>query len=307
MNNIDIITILGPTATGKTTFATQLSKLLNAEIISADSRQVYKGMDIGTGKDLKDFNIDGILIPYHLIDIVDAGTKYNVYEYQSDFLKAYQEIKKRDSFPILCGGTGMYIEAVLKGYKLINVPIDESLRAKLELHSLEELSSMLEKKKPQHNTSDIDTKKRAIRAIEIETYYQNNQDIDFNYPKINSLIFGVNFERSIVKSRITERLKQRLREGMIDEAQQLLDSGIPAETLMYYGLEYKFLTLFLSKQLSYNEMVKQLNIAIHQFSKRQMTWFRKMERNGFKIHWIDGQLSNEEKINSALQTIQQYT
>ncbi len=307
MNNIDLITVLGPTATGKTTFATHLALLLNAEIISADSRQVYKGMDIGTGKDLKDFNIDGALIPYHLIDIVDAGEKYNVFEFQSDFLKAYQDIKKRESFPIICGGTGMYIEAVLKGYKLINVPIDEELRLKLEKYNLEELSDMLAKIKTQHNNSDVDTKKRAIRAIEIETYYKNNSDIDFDYPTIKPLIFGIKFERSVVKERITERLKQRLREGMSDEAQQLLDSGIPAETLTYYGLEYKYLTLFLTKQLSYNEMFKQLNIAIHQFSKRQMTWFRKMERSGFKIHWIDGELSTEEKLNSTFQIIQKYT
>jgi len=303
MNKIDLITILGPTATGKTSFATQLAKLISAEIISADSRQVYRGMDLGTGKDLEDFVVEGVAIPYHLIDIINAGEKYNVYEYQNDFLKIYEDIQKRETFPILCGGTGLYIEAVLKGYKLINVPINKELRQELEKKTLEELAEELATMKDLHNTSEIDTKKRAIRNIEIETYYKSNPEIDFNYPKIEPLIFGINFERQIVKDRITERLKQRLRNGMIDEAQRLLDSGVSLETLMYYGLEYKFMAMYLKKELSYNQMVKKLNVAIHQFSKRQMTWFRKMERSGFNIHWIDGNLSMEDKLGEAMKVI----
>lgn len=263
MNSIDIITVLGATATGKTQFATHLAKILNAELVSADSRQVYRNMDIGTGKDLKDFVVDGKSIKYHLIDIIDAGEKYNVYQYQTDFLKVYEDIQKRKSFPILCGGTGLYIEAVLKAYKLIQVPINEELRAELEQKTLAELSQMLASVKKMHNKTDIDTKKRAIRSLEIEIYYKNNPEIDFYYPKITPLIFGINYERSEVKKRITQRLMQRLDEGMVNEAKALLDSGIPAETLMYYGLEYKFLAMYITKQISYNEMVKKLNIAIH--------------------------------------------
>ncbi len=303
MKSIDIITILGATATGKTAFAVQLAHLLNAEIISADSRQVYRNMDIGTGKDLQEFNINGTTVPHHLIDIADAGEKYNVYEYQKDFLDVYNDIKKRHSFPILCGGTGMYIEAVLKGYKLIQVPVNEELRAKLETKDLSELADILSKLKKLHNTSDIDTKKRAIRSIEIETYYKNNPQIDLEYPTITPLIFGINYERHEVKNRITKRLKQRLNEGMIDEAKMLLDKGITAETLIYYGLEYKFLTQYLTNELSYDDMVNKLNIAIHQFSKRQMTWFRKMERNGFNINWIDGTLPMEGKLECAMDII----
>lgn len=305
MQNFDLIVVLGPTATGKTTFAAHLGHLVNGEIISADSRQVYRGMDLGTGKDLSDYTVDGIKIKHHLIDIVDAGEKYNVFKYQSDFLNAYNTIKDNGSFPILCGGTGMYIEAVLKGYKLINVPVNEILRNQLESLSLPELGLRLSKLKNLHNTSDVDTKKRAIRAIEIETYYQNNPEINFEYPELKPLIFGINFERQVIKDRITERLKQRLREGMIDEAQRLLDQGVPTETLTYYGLEYKFLTLFLTKEISYNQMVKQLETAIHQFSKRQMTWFRKMERSDFKIHWIDGKAALNEKLTTALKIIKE--
>lgn len=307
MGSSDIITVLGPTATGKTTFAVHLAKCLSTEIISADSRQVYKGMDIGTGKDLKDFLIDNQTIKYHLIDIIEAGKKYNVYEYQNDFLKVYNKLKEKQKLPILCGGTGLYIEAVLKGYKLIHVPVNEQLRSDLEKKSLSELAEMLEKMKKMHNTSDIDTKKRAIRSIEIETFYQNNPQINLDYPQINPLIFGINHERYEVKKRITQRLKQRLEEGMIEEAKNLLDKGIPFETLEYYGLEYKFLSQFLQKKLTYDEMFRKLNIAIHQFSKRQMTWFRKMERNGFKIHWIDGTLAIESKVEIALNTIKKLT
>lgn len=304
---MDLITVLGPTATGKTSLAANLAFLLNAEIISADSRQVYRGMDLGTGKDIEDYTVQGAEIPYHLVDIVDAGEKYNVFEYQKDFLKAYQNITKREKLPILCGGTGMYIEAVLKGYKLINVPVNQDLRDELEKYSLEELSNMLHAMKCMHNTTDVDTKKRAIRAIEIEKYYQANDEIDFSYPKINALLLGIKFERSTIKERISERLKQRLRDGMVDEVQNLIDGGVDSETLVYYGLEYKFITQYLTGEYSYNKMVEKLNVAIHQFSKRQATWFRKMERSGFKIHWIDGYATMEEKVQSAMQIIQNHT
>ncbi len=300
---IDLITILGPTATGKTKFAVNLCKVLDAEIISADSRQVYRDMDIGTGKDIDDYTIDDHKVAYHLVDIIDAGEKYNVFEYQSDFLKVYNNLKKYNKLPVLCGGSGMYIDAVLKGYKLINVPINQKLRDELEPFSLQELKAKLALLKKTHNKSDADTKKRVVRAIEIATYYQNNPDIDFTFPTIKPLIFGIKLERNLVKERITQRLKQRLREGMIDEVESLLKKGIPTETLIYYGLEYKFITRFLNKEMSYNEMVEKLNVAIHRFSKRQMTWFRKMEREGFKINWIDGTLPMDTKITEAMSYI----
>lgn len=304
--NKDMITVLGPTATGKTSFATSLARVLDAEIISADSRQVYSNMDIGTGKDIKDYTIDGCKIPYHLVDIVDAGDKYNVFEFQSDFLKVYNKLKNKNVLPILCGGSGMYIESVLKGYKLIDVPVNEILRKQLEDFSLVELEKKLSLFNKLHNKTDIDTKKRAIRAIEIATFYKNNTDIDTDFPTIKTVIFGLKYERSIVKERITMRLKQRLREGMIEEVSDLLKSGISKETLEYYGLEYKFISQFLNKEFSYNHMVEKLNIAIHQFSKRQMTWFRKMERQGFNINWIDGALSTENKVEKALGIIAKY-
>lgn len=304
---IDLIAVVGPTATGKTTFAAHLAQILNAQIISADSRQVYRGMDLGTGKDLADYTVNEQQIPHHLIDIVDAGTKYNVFEYQADFLKAYEVVRSQNSFPILCGGSGMYIEAVLKGYKLINVPVNEPLRESLEKYTLPELAARLAAMKRLHNTSDVDTKKRAIRAIEIETYYQQNPGVDFSYPEFNALMLGIKLDRQIVKQRITERLKQRLREGMIDEVELLLKQGVPADVLMYYGLEYKFIVQYLQKEFSYNGLVEKLNIAIHQFAKRQMTWFRKMEREGFKIHWIDGLATMDEKIHVAMSLIQKYS
>ncbi len=302
-NTIDLVVILGPTATGKTNLATQLAYALNAEIISADSRQIYRGMDLGTGKDLSEYTVNGHPIPHHLIDIKEAGYKYNVYEYQKDFLAAYRDVQSRDVLPILCGGTGMYIEAVLKGYKLISVPVNQALRDELEPFSLEELTAKLAAMKTLHNTSDVDTKKRAIRGIEIETYYLDHPEIELDYPKINPLIFGVQLERKEVMERIYARLKQRLREGMIDEVQALLDAGIAADDLIYYGLEYKFITQFLQKELSYNQMVEKLNVAIRQFAKRQMTWFRGMERKGFTIHWVDGLLPLEEKVNNCLRVM----
>ncbi len=298
MEKYDLITILGATASGKTTFAVGLANELNSEIISADSRQVYRDMDIGTGKDIEEYQYNGKKIPYHLINIVEAGEKYNLYRYQSDFKGIYERLQKKCT-PILCGGTGLYIEAVLKGYRLINVPLNEKLRTKLELKTDAQLSTLLKNIKEQHNTSDTSVRKRMIRAIEIALYYKENQGIDVSYPKINSLILEVRYDRETRRKRITQRLHQRLKEGMIEETENLIQSGIPPETLIYYGLEYKFITLYLSGKITKQEMVEKLNIAIHQFSKRQLTWFRKMERNGFTIHKIDGKLPIKEKIKRA--------
>lgn len=290
------ICVLGATATGKTSLATELAFNYDAEIISADSRQIYRGMDIGTGKDLGEYTLHGKDIPFHLIDIADAGYRYNLYEYQQDFIKAWDDISSRGKLPLICGGTGLYIEAVLKGYKLIAVPTNEALRATLEGKSLEELSSILKTYKELHNTTEVDTSKRAIRAIEIEDYYKTNPTIDTYYPDINPLIVGIKFEREERRERITQRLHARFEEGMLDEVRGLLDSGIPAEDLIYYGLEYKYMTQHLTGEISYDYMVEKLNISIHQFAKRQMTWFRKMEKDGFNIHWLDGHMSTEEKV-----------
>jgi len=292
----DLVTLLGATATGKTTVAVALAGKINAEIISADSRQVYKGMDIGTGKDIDEYNYNGKNIPYHIIDIVDAGEKYNVFQYQNDFLKAYSQIKENGTNAILCGGTGMYIDAVTKGYKLIEVPDNDELKANLKNKELSELKEILSSYKKLHNQSDITDKKRAIRAIEIAEYYKNNSDIDTNYPKINNIFIGIEVDRDTRRKRITNRLKARLNQGMVDEVKALLDSGIKPHNLMYYGLEYKFLTQYLIGELSYAQMVNSLQTAIHQFAKRQMTWFRGMERKGAKIHWIDGLLPIDSKI-----------
>jgi tRNA dimethylallyltransferase len=296
MHKYNLITILGATASGKTSVATHLAAKMNGEIISADSRQVYRGMDIGTGKDLADYTVNGHPIPYHLIDIVDAGYEYNVFEYQRDFIQAFNHIQQREKFPIVCGGSGMYIEAVLKGYKLINVPVNEPLRAELASKALPELADILKQYKPLHNNSDTETTKRAIRAIEIEVYYQTHDRPTDDYPAINSLLVGVKFDRETRRLRITQRLKQRLDEGMLDEVKNLLDKGISPDALIYYGLEYKFLTQHLIGQLSFDEMFTQLETAIHQFSKRQMTWFRKMERDGFDIRWLDGGMPTDEKM-----------
>lgn len=305
MQAYNLISILGATASGKTGVAAHLSKRLNGEIISADSRQVYRGMSIGTGKDIDDYAVEGQPIPYHLIDIVDAGQQYNVFEYQRDFLKAFETISERGKIPVLCGGSGMYIEAVLKGYRLINVPINEALRAQLSNKTLLELIELLKNYKNLHNTSDVDTVKRAIRAIEIEEYYLEHSEIDTTYPNINSLLIGVKFDRDSRRKRITQRLKSRLDEGMIDEVKTLLNSGLTPESLIYYGLEYKYLTQYVLGQLSYNEMFSQLETSIHQFSKRQMTWFRRMEKQGFNIHWLDGYQPMEEKIDNILKLYNQ--
>ena len=299
---IPMITILGPTASGKTDIATHLAAELSAEIISADSRQVYRRMDIGTGKDLADYVVDGKRVPYHLIDIVEPGTKYNLFEYQRDFLEAYNDIRSRGKNVILCGGTGLYIESVLKGYRLIPVPENKELRHKLEGKSLLELTSILERLKAEnnsnmHNSTDVDTSKRAIRAIEIEMAYKEAHIEERTFPKIDNVIIGVGIDRDLRRMKITRRLDQRLHDGMVDEVKSLLDSGIPADDLIYYGLEYKFVTEYILGKLTFEEMHRSLEIAIHQFAKRQMTWFRGMERRGFTIHWIDAADSMEEKIN----------
>ncbi len=298
--NYDLVTILGPTASGKTPLAVALAYRLGAEIISGDSRQVYRRMDLGTGKDLADYVVDGKRIPYHLIDIVEPGYKYNVFEFQRDFLQAYDDIRQRGVLPILCGGTGMYIESVLKGYKLLPVPENPELRASLADKSLDELTTILAGYKKLHNSTDVDTVKRAIRAIEIEEYYRQQPVSAREFPAINSLVIGVDIDRDLRRTKITRRLKQRLDEGMVDEVRALLDAGIPAEDLIYYGLEYKYLTLYAVGQLTYDEMFHQLEIAIHQFAKRQMTWFRGMERRGFNIHWIDASLPMDQKVEEIV-------
>lgn len=296
-----MITILGPTASGKTDIAAHLAANIGAEIISADSRQVYRRMDIGTGKDLADYTVNGYKVPYHLIDIAEPGSKYNLFQYQHDFKKAYDDILQRGVTPILCGGTGLYLEAVLKGYRLSPVPENKELRASLEGKSLEELTQMLIELKRKngsnmHNKTDVDTAKRAIRAIEIETFDGEHPMEAAAIPPIDSLIIGVNIDREKRRSKITDRLKRRLEDGMVDEIKGLLESGIPADDLIYYGLEYKFVTEYIIGKTSYDEMFAKLEIAIHQFAKRQMTWFRGMERRGFTIHWIDSEWAMDKKI-----------
>lgn len=301
MSKIDLIAIIGPTASGKTPFAAALAHRLHSEVISADSRQVYRGMDLGTGKDLADYVVQGESVPYHLIDIADPGYKYNVFEFQRDFLTAYQSMRKRGLLPILCGGTGMYVESVLRGYRLLPVPENPTLRQQLASHSLEELTQILSRYKTLHNTTDVDTAKRAIRAIEIEEYYAHTPIEERSFPQLNSLVIGLDIDRELRRTKITRRLKQRLDEGMLDEIRQLLSRGLTPDDLLYYGLEYKYLTLHVIGQLSYDEMFQQLETAIHQFAKRQMTWFRGMERRGIHIHWIDATLPLEKKIRQVEQ------
>lgn len=302
-----MITILGPTASGKTSLAATLAYHLDAEIISADSRQVYQGMDIGTGKDLADYTVAGKHIPYYLIDICKAGSKYNVYQYQQDFLEVYNKIRETNKLPILCGGSGLYLEAILKGYHLSMVPPNEELRNQLNEISHESLIQMLVEIQEQlntkmHNSTDLDSKQRTIRAIEIRKHMLTEADPKTNFPEIPSLIIGVDIDREERRRKITTRLHQRLEEGMIEEVKQLLNQGIAPEDLIYYGLEYKFVTEHIIGKLSYNEMVRQLEIAIHQFAKRQMTWFRGMERRGIKINWINASLPLKEKIE-MIQTL----
>jgi len=292
----NLISIIGTTASGKTQLATSLAAMIGGEILSADSRQVYRGMDIGSGKDINEYTLGGLQIPYHLIDIVDAGYEYNVYEYQRDFFKAYKQIQENDNIPILCGGTGMYIESVLKGYKLAKVPRDEALRIRLEKKSDEELRTMLYETRIPHNSSDIDERERCLRAIEIDVYYQEHPDLLDDVPQLKSINFGIKYDRNEIRNRITERLGQRLEDGLIEEVKDLMEKGVDSEKLKYYGLEYKFITQYILEEIDYNEMFSSLNTAIHQFAKRQETWWRKMEKSGTKILWINGDISLEEKI-----------
>ena len=295
----NLITILGPTACGKTSFATALASELDTEIISADSRQVYRKMNLGTGKDLSEYNVAGKVIPYHLIDVVDPGYKYNLFEFKCDFFNVFQKITERGKIPVFCGGTGLYIESVLKNYKLLNVPENKTLREKLEGKTLTELTEILKTYINLHNTTDIDTPKRAIRAIEIADFQQKEQSEEQNHPSVNSIIIGLDVSREERRQRITKRLKERLEQGMIEEVRDILASGVSSEDLIYYGLEYKYLTNYILGNITYDEMFSQLEIAIHQFAKRQMTWFRGMEKRGFKINWIDALLPMEEKIRIA--------
>jgi tRNA dimethylallyltransferase len=292
----DLLTILGPTAVGKTAVAVRTALRLNGEVLSGDSRQVYRGMDIGTGKDLADYVVNGQPVPYHLIDIAAAGAKYNIHQYQKDFFAAYHAICRRGKTPVLCGGSGLYIEAVTRGYELPEVPVNEPLRKALEEKSDGELCALLASLKELHNTTDTDSRKRTIRAIEIATYFEEHPPQHSEFPSLRTLYVGLTLPREQRRERITQRLHMRLQNGMVEEVAQLLKQGIPAEDLLYYGLEYKFITLYLTHQISYDEMLAQLNIAIHQFAKRQMTWFRGMERKGIEIHWLDAALPMDEKV-----------
>lgn len=301
---LDLIAIVGPTASGKTTLATALAKRIGTEIISADSRQLYRGMDIGTGKDLAEYTIDGESIPYHLIDICPAGYRYNLFEYVRDFNAVYADMKARGKQPLLCGGTGLYVETVLKGYSLPPVPENKTLRESLQEKTLDELADILRNYKTLHNSTDIDTCKRAIRAIEIAEFYSRQEpELLEPRPLRNSLIVGVNIDRELRRAKITRRLHERLKGGMVEEVKSLLDSGIEPESLIYYGLEYKFLTEYIIGRTTYDEMVERLEIAIHQFAKRQMTWFRGMERRGHTIRWIDATLPTDEKVDTIVQWI----
>ena len=305
MQNQKMITILGPTASGKTSVAAALALRTGGEIISADSRQVYRRMDIGTGKDLADYTIGDVHIPYHLIDIAEPGTKYNLFQYQQDFHTVYNDIRSRGKLPILCGGTGLYIEAVLGGYSLSPVPQNQKLRESLEGKSLDQLTQMLVQLKQKngsnmHNRTDVDTAQRAIRAIEIETYNLEHPTPERQMPPVDSLVIGINIDRELRREKITRRLKARLEEGMCDEIRSLIDGGVNPDDLIYYGLEYKFVTEYVVGKTSYEEMFRKLEIAIHQFAKRQMTWFRGMERRGYTIHWIDAAQSMDEKVEAIM-------
>jgi len=304
LNSIfDILVVTGPTASGKTALAAAIANRVGGEIISADSRQVYRGMNLGTGKDYDDYHVNGKDIPCHLIDIADPGYKYSVFEYQRDFKKVYSDLKKRKIFPVVCGGSGMYADSIITGYKMFEVPPDSGLRIELEKKSMEELRDILATFKSLHNTTDIDTKKRVIRAIEIEHSSRNLGSHYSEFPKIKSLLTGILFDRDTRRKRISERLKQRFDSGMIDEVKNLIDRGINVDTLIYYGLEYKFITLYLTGKISYQEMIRDLEIAIHQFAKRQMTWFRGMEKKGIKINWIDGKIPLEEKVEKVMELL----
>ena len=304
MANYDLITVLGPTACGKTRLAVALADRIGGEILSADSRQVYRGMDIGTGKDLADYDIDGRHIPYHLIDIAEPGTKYNVYEFQGDFLKAYKGVIERGAQPVMCGGTGLYLESVVRGYRLIPVPENPELRKSLQGKTLAELTEILKGYKTLHNTTDVDTTKRAIRAIEIEECYRNTPVVAGGFPQLKSLNIGIDISRDKRRELISSRLERRLQEGMIDEVKGLLERGILAEDLIYYGLEYKYVTLYVTGQLEYKYLLQELEVAIHQFAKRQMTWFRGMERRGIHIEWIPFEWTMEDKVNHIVELME---
>ncbi len=301
----DLIVITGCTATGKTSLASEIATRLNGEIISADSRQVYKGMDIGTGKDRVDYSINGKIVPVHLIDIAEPGYEYNVFEYQQDFFRAFQQIRREKAQPIMCGGTGLYIEAALAKYRFLKVPENDSLRKQLQEFTTTELEEKLKSLRTVHNTTDITERNRIIRAIEIETYQKNHPNKRQLFPEFSSIIFATDYPRQLVRERITNRLKYRLANGMINEIQQLLKNGLKPSQLEFYGLEYKFITQYLTGDLTYDEMFTRLNTSIHQFAKRQMTWFRRMERKGYKIHWISGEVQQEEKIQLIIKQVQQ--
>ena len=299
----DLAVITGPTASGKTALAAYVASRIGGEIISADSRQVYRSMNLGTGKDYNDYVVEGKRIPCHLIDLAEPGEKYNVFEYQHDFLAVYKNLKKKNIFPVVCGGSGMYIDSIVSGYRMLEVPPDPDLREQLEKKSLKELTAILASYKKLHNVTDIDTKKRAIRAIEIEKHNLKSVGKQSWMPELKSLVIGIILERAERRERISIRLKQRLDNGMVDEVRQLLDKGLKAEDLIYYGLEYKYITLYLIGDLTYDEMFSELETSIHRYAKRQMTWLRGMERRGIKIHWIDGELSLEEKGELVLQLL----
>jgi tRNA dimethylallyltransferase len=299
----DMVVVTGPTASGKTALASALAFRLKGDVISADSRQVYRNMNLGTGKDYIDYLVGREKITYHLIDIADPGYKYNVFEYQRDFSKVLNDLRSRNRYPVVCGGSGLYIDAIVSGYKMIEVPPDPELRDSLERKSLAELTEILASYKKLHNKTDIDTKKRAIRAIEIERYNSYSEEKRPHFPEINPLITGILYSREKRRDRISERLKVRFDEGLEDEVRQLLHNGIDPETLIFYGLEYKYLTLYITGKISYSEMYRSLEIAIHQFAKRQMTWFRGMERKGITIHWLDGELSMADKVEKIVELL----
>ncbi len=303
--NYDLLVVTGPTASGKTSLAASLAAKLKGEIISADSRQVYRGMNLGTGKDYDDYVVDGVRIPYHLVDIAEPGYKYNVFEFQRDFHTIYTSLKMRNTFPVVCGGSGMYADSIITGYKMFEVPPDSGLRIELEKKPMEELREILATYKSLHNTTDIDTKKRVIRAIEIEHFNRSKGKTQNDFPRFNSLVVGVLPDRDLRRRKITERLMQRLDAGMVEEVKKLIDSGVSTDTLIYYGLEYKFITLYLTGKTSYDSMVRDLETAIHQFAKRQMTWFRGMEKRGIKINWIDAGMSMEAKVGIVTRLLQE--
>lgn len=292
----DMLAVVGPTACGKTSLAVELALALHGEVLSADSRQVYRGMDIGTGKDLNEYMRDGVAVPVHMVDIVDAGEKYNLFEFQRDFLHAYEKIRSKGSLPIMCGGSGMYVESVLRGYRLIPVPENTALRNELANKTLDELTAILATYKKLHNNTDTDTVKRAIRAIEIEEYYKKIPVGEREFPKIRTLTVGLDVSREVRRERISRRLHARMEQGLVEEVECLLASGLTAEQLIYYGLEYKFVTLYIKGELTRKQMIDELEIAIHQFAKRQMTWFRGMERRGIDVKWVDTTLPMSSQV-----------